>query len=112
MESVIKSVKNLCPGMKVDKNVEIRGAVLLKAGTLISEAHIRQLQKWNIGSVSISTQADAATDAAADPLASSLQHDERYLQEKERIEKLFSTVGEDKQMLFLKASVLKHIEGH
>ena len=110
MASIIKSVDNLVPGMIADRDVDTRGAVLLKAGTVISETHIRQMRKWNISSISISDQTIPSSDPASP--AKEPQNDDWYLKERERIEALFSTAGDDKQMLFLKECILKHIRGH
>jgi hypothetical protein len=112
MASVIKAVESLCPGMVVDKEVSSRGTVLLKAGTPISEAHIGQLRKWNITTVSVSDKmADPSQKKAEAPLPS-FQHDEQFLRETKRIEDLFAAVDDDKQMLILKDCFLKHLEGH
>ncbi len=103
---LVKSVDSLETGMTVSRDVDVRGTVLLKAGTLITDAHIRQLQKWGVTTVSISSPQELGGDAIL--LA---EDSERNLQEKQRLEQLFSTTGDDKQMQTLKLCLLRHIEG-
>jgi hypothetical protein len=105
MPPIIKPVTELAPGMLVAKNVEIQGTVLLTAGTVLSDSHIQRLLKWNVKSVVISdTNAESEAEEATKAVL--------FLKkEKERIEQLFSTAGEDQQMVVLKAAVLHHLEG-
>jgi hypothetical protein len=62
MPSIIKSIESLAPGMIVDREVEVRGMVLLKAGTALTDTHIAQLKKWHVLNVSIAS--DSAPGAA------------------------------------------------
>ena len=103
MPWAIKSVENLAPGMKVARDVDVRGMVLLTANTILNEAHIQQLRKWCVNSIAILEGGDAAG-------ADAIQSDDSYLQEKARLESLFAATTDDKQMEFLKNCLLKHLE--
>jgi hypothetical protein len=105
MPPIVKSVAELASGMLVAKNVEIQGTVLLTAGTVLSDSHIQRLLKWNVKSVVISdTSAESEADAAA--------REALFIKkEADRVEQLFSTAGDDQQMVLLKAAVLHYLEG-
>ncbi|MFH0878970.1 MAG: hypothetical protein V2A34_04590 [Lentisphaerota bacterium] len=108
MPLAIKSIDNLAPGMRVARDVDVRGMVLLKAGTLLNDQNIQQLRKWAITNIGILEGEEASGSNPAGMVAS----DDQYIQEKARIEQLFATVADDKQMQFLMTCFLKHLEGH
>ncbi len=119
MPSIIKSIESLAPGMIVDREVEVRGMVLLKAGTALTDTHIAQLKKWHVLNVSIAsdsapgaadagaTASNAAPNAPAGAPAACAHPDAQ--QAIARIEQLFSTAGDDKQMQILKAAMLRYL---
>ena len=60
---MIRPANELTSGMVVANDVEARGTVLLKAGTVLTDIHIQRLKRWNIPSINTIEEDDApATD--------------------------------------------------
>ena len=103
MAWVITPIAALTPGMTVAKTVEASGMVLLTPGTILSSSHIQRLVKWDVKSVAIIDTSDPTPEKKA-------QNEELFKVEKERREKLLSTLVSDAQTEILKAAVFEYLE--
>ncbi|MBN1676599.1 MAG: hypothetical protein JXR37_36485 [Kiritimatiellae bacterium] len=107
---MIRTVSELRPGQEVLRDVEARGMVLLKKGTVLTEAHIARLKKWDIGRIDVAstgTEPDAAAETA-NPAAG--QPDQTGSKRVQRLETAFAPYGGDEQMQLLKTSLLQHLQ--
>ena len=80
------------------------GQLLLEAGVILSENHIRFLKSWGIQSIDVD-QGDAQEPSDA------LGSDPRWLKEEERLERVFRDVRDDPLMQEVYEVVRHHIAG-
>lgn len=103
----IVHVDNIVNGMRLCRDVEVRGTILLAAGTVLAEPHVRLLKKWGIHNVGVTEPETPGAPAAATDRKSD---DPGVQAELDRIGKLFATGSDDKQTQMLKTALLCYIE--
>ncbi len=107
VSSTSRLVEELVQGMTIDRNVEVQGAVLLNAGTILTDANIQALKKWRIRSVLVRVWDDASSDPAHTETALAMPD---FQTERNRLDELFSTTGDDQQMKMLHSCLLQYLE--
>ncbi len=109
--SVLRLVSELAPGLSVARDVDVRGTVLLKAGTVLTDPLIDRLEKWHVTSINVHDTAGLSPEGASNGSHDAeLADNEGYLRERERLDTLFTTTGDDRQMAVLKRSLMHYIE--
>ena len=102
------SVSNVKQGMVLSRDLKQQGNILLKEGAVISDHTVAILQKRSISYV------DIVYDRAAAPPGSDVLNDDaeqKYLEERKKIDLLFLTVpDDDKQMSIIKYCLVRQLK--
>ncbi len=106
-------VREVKPGMVLQRDLVHDGKVLLKAESHLSEAMISVLNLRGITHVDIMNAAEQHAAPGADhyyKMAINASADQEYQRKKEVINKLFSSVEDDEQMHLLKYCMVRELE--
>jgi len=109
---MIMHVREVKPGMVLQRDLVHDGKTLLKAESRLSEAMISVLTLRGITHVDIMNAAEHAAPGADlyYKMAINDSADQEYQKKKEIINKLFSTVENDEQMNLLKYCIVRQLE--
>ncbi len=98
-----KSLEEILPGMIVEQNVVVNGLTLVCAGAVLTPEHIKALVKWKVSRVDV--EGEDSQGLLWEEGEVPFNQEEFDIQEA-RVESLFSTVANDRQLLLLKQCVL------
>ncbi len=104
------SVSDLDPGMKVERDVEARGTILLRSNTVLTDAHILRLKRWNVRAI------DVHTDQNPDETPTEQDTEQREARLAERktrlkgINNMFAPYKEHNDMKLLKTCLIEVLE--
>lgn len=110
--SMMLHVREVKPGMVLQRDLVHDGKILLKAETRLSEAMISVFTLRGITHVDVMNATEHAAPGADlyYKMAINASADQEYQRKKEVINKLFSTVENDEQMHLLKYCIMRQLE--
>ena len=99
-----KPLEEIVQGMIVEQDVKVNSLTLVRAGVELTPEHIKALVKWKVAHVEVKGEDSQGLlwEEADTPF-----NQEEYDNQEARVESLFSTVTDDRQLLLLKKCVLQ-----